>query len=263
MISKLFLHLNKQSIWKKSVTINGVQFHPNSADRFIALILHKFLPSANSFTKWIKINARRGDVVLDIGANQGLFAVAASNAVGPSGMVHAFEPDKDLAGCIWKTIRKNKIHNIKVHEIALGVKSEGLKLYKNPYNSGDNRLTTKTSDSGHSLLTVPVERLDNLSEIQKVDLVKIDVQGWELSVLQGMMDKMKNNLKAKILFEFWPHGMKIAGFDPLELIFYMIENGYTLTEESSGLKLSLDNSSAFVKDIRGKKYTDIEAVKLA
>lgn len=262
MISKIFFHINKQNIWKIPVKINGIKFHPNSCDRLVALLLHKSLPGANAFTKWITINAKPGDVVLDIGANQGLFAVAASNAVGPSGMVHAFEPDKDLAGCIRKTIQKSEIKNIKLHEVALGAKSEALKLYKNPYNSGDNRLTTAISDSTNSLQSVAVERLNAIHEIQRIDFVKIDVQGWELAVLQGMMDKMKLNSRAKILFEFWPHGMKIAGFDPLQLIFFMMENGYTLKEESSRIIISKKNASEFANNIRGMKYTDIEAVKL-
>ena len=263
MIYKIFNYINRKKIWRLPVTIQGVKFHPNSGDRFVALLLHKFLPGANSFARWISANAKPGNIVLDIGSNQGLFAIAASNAVGPSGMVHAFEPDKDLAACISETITKNEITNIKLHQIALGAKSEMLNLYKNPYNAGDNRLTTSPSKSKQTLDAVNVEKLDDLSEIQSFDFVKIDVQGWELSVLKGMIQKMQINSKAKLLFEFWPHGLKMAGFDPLELIFYMIENGYTLTEESSGLKLSIDNSSAFVKDIRGKKYTDIEAVKLA
>jgi FkbM family methyltransferase len=263
MIYKIFNYINQNKNWRIPVTIQGVKFHPNSGDRFVALLLHKFLPGANSFTRWISSNAKPGNIVLDIGANQGLFAVAASNAVGPSGTVHAFEPDKNLAACVAETIAKNKINNIKLHNFALGAKSEMLKLYKNPYNAGDNRLTTSTCNAKQQLNIVNVERLDDFSEIQRFDFVKIDVQGWELSVLKGMIQKMQINSKAKLLFEFWPHGLKLAGFDPLELIFYMIENGYTLTEESSGLKLSLDNSSAFVKDIRGKKYTDIEAVKPA
>jgi hypothetical protein len=70
------------------------------------------------------------------------------------------------------------------------------------------------------------------------------------------------NSKAKILFEFWPHGMKMAGFDPLQLIVYMLEDGFTLREESSGFQLSTENASGFIKKIHGKKYTDIEAFKL-
>ena len=261
MITFLFIHINKLNIWKTSVKIKGIKFHPNSVDRLAALLLHKFLPGANAFTKWIKINAKPGDVVLDIGANQGLFAVAASSVVGPCGMVHAFEPDKDLAGCIRKTIQKNEIKNIKIHEIALGSKSESLKLYKNPYNSGDNRLTTAIPDSANSLQSVAVERLDAIHEIQRIDFVKIDVQGWELAVLQGMVEKMKLNLRAKILFEFWPYGIKKAGVDPLQLIYFMMENGYVLKEESSGIIISKTNASEFIKKIRGMKYTDIEAFK--
>lgn len=261
MAIDLFSFINKLNIWKIPVKINGVIFHPKTADRLVALLLHKILPCANAFTRWIKINGKPGDVVLDIGANQGLFAVAASSVVGPSGIVHAFEPDKDLAGCIRKTIQKSEIKNIKVHEVALGAKSEALKLYKNPYNSGDNRLTTSISDSVDALLSVAVEKLDSIDEIQKIDFVKIDVQGWELAVLQGMMDKMKLNSRAKILFEFWPYGMKIAGFDPLQLIYFMMENGYALKEESSRLIISKTNASEFVNNIPGMKYTDIEAVK--
>jgi FkbM family methyltransferase len=263
MIHRIFNYINQNKNWRIPVTIQGVKFHPNSGDRFVALLLHKLLPGSNSFARWISANAKPGNIVLDIGSNQGLFAIAASSAVGPSGMVHAFEPDENLAACIAETISKNKINNIKLHKFALGAKSELLKLYKNPYNAGDNRLTTSPSNSKQTLDAVNVERLDDVSEIQRFDFVKIDVQGWELAVLEGMRQKLQKNSKAKILFEFWPHGMKMAGFDPLKLIVYMLENGFTLREESSGFQLSTENASVFIKKIHGKKYTDIEAFKLA
>ena len=175
ILTYLFAWINNLNIWKIPIKINRTKFHPSSFDRLIALLLHKFIPNTSGYKKWITINAKPGDVVLDIGANQGLFAIAASSAVGACGVVHAFEPDKDLASSLRKTIQKGEIKNIKIHQVALGSKSESLKLYKNPYNSGDNRLTYAISDSAKSLQSVAVERLDAIDEIQRIDLVKIDV----------------------------------------------------------------------------------------
>jgi FkbM family methyltransferase len=263
MFSKIFNFLNKAPIWKIPINIDGESFIPNSFDRMAALLLHKKLSGVNSFTRWIQENGKPGCVVLDIGANQGLFSVTASKVVGPHGLVHAFEPDQDLAESLVNNIKNNGIQNVKVHNFALGAQVGSLSFFRNPYNSGDNRLTSANCIQDQFHGRVLVRPLDDLAEIPKFDFVKIDVQGWEIEVLRGMINKLNANSHAKILFEFWPHGMRIAGLDPLHLIHFMIDNSYALKECESKLILSKGNAPDFIKSITGKKYRDIEAVKIA
>jgi predicted DNA-binding protein YlxM (UPF0122 family) len=104
--------------------------------------------------------------------------------------------------------------------------------------------------------------LDSLDNILKFDLVKIDVQGWELAVFKGMEKRLELNPTARILFEFWPYGMKLAGYDPADLLNYLIKKGYALHEQPSNNEISREQISDFIKRIKGKSYTDIEAVQI-
>jgi len=262
MLSKLFQILNQASIWKINLRLRGHHFVPISFDRLAALLVHYAFPKLNPFTVWLDKKACFGDVVLDIGANQGLFALAASNAVGEKGVVHAFEPDPALFQCLKKNLERNRAKNVSAHSFALGAETGLLHFYKNPYNGGDNRLSLDGAVNSHSRTTVEVKPLDSLDVVSKFDLVKIDVQGWELAVFKGMEKKLELNPTARILFEFWPYGMKLAGFDPADILCYLIKKGYTLREQPSNNEISREQISDFIKRIKGKNYTDIEAVQI-
>lgn len=253
--------INQMRIWKRPIKIKGITFFPNSLDRVLALYIFFYYSGSHSFKRWLAKHAKPGHVVLDIGANQGIFTIAASNAVGPFGEVHSFEPDSDLLNCLQKNLKANYINNVITHSFALGSVSGNLRMFKNPFNQGDNRLVASPDiHDGFSTSLVKVVPLDEVDEIQKIDLVKIDVQGWEPAVIDGMKNKLKANPNAVILFEFCPFMMKQAGFKPATILFEMLSEGYKLKEESSGFEINESNADRFAQKINGKKYTDICAI---
>ena len=261
-ITTLFCKINSNHFWRIPTKIEGFVFTPPSLDRLLALFIHKYKISKNPFCQWLEHHATEGQVILDIGANQGLFAFSASQFVGAQGGVHAFEPDPSLFHAFQGNLERNRVRNVVAHEFALGAEAGNLHFYKNPYNGGDNRLRSDDSANDHAKTTVEVKPLDSLDYVVKFDLVKIDVQGWELAVFQGMDKKLESNPNARILFEFWPYGMKLAGYDPADLLNYLIKKGYALHEQPSNKEIKLEQISDFVKKFRGKRYTDIEAVRV-
>lgn len=129
---------------------------------------------------------RPGGVFIDVGASIGFFSMLAARVVGPAGTVVAFEPQPAAAGSIRKNAALNSFENLAVVEIALSSRSGYLWL-------GDVGKATAhvvaDADGSARSLRVPCTSLDvSLAEMTVAipDLVKIDVEGHEADVLEGM-----------------------------------------------------------------------------
>ena len=92
------------------------------------------------------------------------------------------------------------------------------------------------------------------------DFIKIDTQGWEINVLEGMQGCLHQNPKLVILFEFWPGGLRHAGRQPADLLAMLFELGFAVTtiEGSSVLPA---NVAAMVRRMGSKGYTDLIATR--
>lgn len=135
---------------------------------------------------------RPGDCVLDIGANVGDWTMPIALRVGPTGRVLAFEPVPYLAETIAKTARINRHDWVEVHRLALGAADGTSEFSVERGNSGGSRLGRCEGD--FSLIHVPVRRLDGLlagrPDIDRIDFIKIDVEGHEIEVLEGARDTL-------------------------------------------------------------------------
>lgn len=137
---------------------------------------------------WVSA-AKGAKVVLDVGANAGIYSLAAL-AVEPTATVHAFEPTPEIAARLRATARMNGLDHLHVHEAA--VLSDGGLATLNRCrgdlgtNEGMNFITVDTGDSVAE--RVKSLRLDDFCRehaIEHVDLLKLDVQGQEYSALSG------------------------------------------------------------------------------
>lgn len=127
-----------------------------------------------------------GDVALDIGANLGLVSLRMAARVGPSGYVHAFDPQPRMQSYFRRTLELNPDLPIRLHPIGLGAEDGTLTLSVPEGNAGSASL--RHARPGSSQIDVPVRRLDEIAEsegIDRVDFIKLDVEGFELYVLQG------------------------------------------------------------------------------
>lgn len=131
---------------------------------------------------------RKGDVFIDAGANIGLMTLAASQKVGVEGRVHAFEPVPDVFAQLQQNVAINMSENIVLHNSALGSKPERLTIYEQEHiNKGSASFVQPTSDSSAKHM-VDVDTLDRFSGStgdKSIRMIKADVEGWELEVLQG------------------------------------------------------------------------------
>ncbi|OAI41156.1 hypothetical protein AYO40_03690 [Planctomycetaceae bacterium SCGC AG-212-D15] len=156
---------------------------------------------------------------VDIGANIGYYTTLAGRAVGKAGWVLAIEPDRHNHELLVRNIRRNGLTNVTARRTALGARPGSALLYPSSDNYGDHRLYG--SDGRKPTDTVMVEPLDQVlarCEAPPIDLVKMDVQGYEHHVIQGMGRLLAADRPLTILTEYWPWGIEKAGGNPSEFI---------------------------------------------
>jgi FkbM family methyltransferase len=132
-----------------------------------------------------------GMCVIDIGANIGLYTIMASALVGQSGIVHAFEPSSSTYQLLKRNIELNSCRNVTTNRLALSNSKESMVLKADPcHPSYDaHRYVERKNNVGSIFKTDEEVRCLTLDEyalnLEKIDFLKIDVEGAELMVLQG------------------------------------------------------------------------------
>lgn len=138
---------------------------------------------------------RRGDVVLDIGANRGVYTYRMAKLVGKSGHVHSFEPGPKLntlaAVC-------RRLYNVTIYGLGLSNR-KGKAILRIPLDHGirlDPLATLEASAGASSSVVVEVARLDDLDlrPHPSVSFVKCDVEGHELAVINGAEATLRNHM---------------------------------------------------------------------
>lgn len=146
-----------------------------------------------------------GDVALDIGANLGLVGLRMAARVGQAGEVHLFEPQPRLIGYLKKTLALNPDCRLTLHTVALGADNTELVLQVPYGNAGAASFrTTSRRQNPMQEFTVPVRRLDTYAEesgLSRIDFVKVDVEGFEASVIEGGAMVLKHIKPHVILLE--------------------------------------------------------------
>ena len=132
----------------------------------------------------------KGDVVVDAGAHYGFYTLHASRLVGTDGMVLSFEPHPKNYKRFLTNLSSNGIRNVIALNKALGERDKPIRLYISSHSerhSTSFMLNPSTHYCGNYVYVESV-RLDTaIGElgIKRVDLIKIDVEGAELSILKG------------------------------------------------------------------------------
>ena len=157
-----------------------------------------------------------GSVVVDAGANIGIYSQFLSRCVGPTGVVHSFEPSPENFNRLQSAVRD--LANVRLSQAALGECSQSGELYLSDKLNVDHRTYATDGDSRRAV-QIDIVALDDFFEPgQRVDLIKMDIQGYELHALRGANRVLADNPTAKLLLEFWPYGLKQAGANWMDLL---------------------------------------------
>ena len=191
-----------------------------------------------------------GNIVVDVGANIGLHTLNMARIVGSTGQVFAFEPDPSNFEILKKNVKINNYKNIILEQKAVGDKHGRTTLYQSDH-PGKHRIFPQT-EQAKSQVQVELTNLDNYFDsdmTDKINFIKIDVEGLEFSVLKGMKNILKNSKKIKILFEFMPENTIEVGFTPIELLNYLTSNDFKLycMDNKTKKLLHVSNNEEIVK----------------
>ena len=151
---------------------------------------------------FLKNYLKPGMTFIDVGANLGDYTFFAARCVGAKGKVLSFDPEPNNNAWLKRGIAKNRFNNVDLRNSALSDKDGNAKLYIGEL-SGWHTLRATKKNMGFGQISVKTNKLDSLG-IEKVNCIKIDVEGLEHEVLLGAIDTIRKN-KPAILIDFHPH----------------------------------------------------------
>ena len=208
----------------------GAEVRPPTVDRALAAwLLHAGLMGGVE-RRFFERAITPGQIVVDVGANQGIFTLLFSRLVGRDGRVYALEPAPALFAALDDNCRLNGADNVTRLQVAAGETRTRGELHCSRFNSGDNRLTDSLKGPVVPVTVIP---LDEILPTEQVSLVKIDVQGYERNVVAGMQAVLDRSRAIRVFFEYWPAGLGYAGCAPGELLELFLVRGFSLFELSN------------------------------
>ena len=169
-----------------------------------------------------KSNLREGHTALDVGANVGCYALLFGQWVGPSGKVFAFEPSPETFAALTRHVALNSLDKI-VTTVNAAVSDQSSALDFLALDTvGMSRLLLRGEQADASqVIRVPATSIDEFCQREGVlpNLVKIDVEGFELSVLRGARETIKACGERLALFvEMHPTTWREIGLSKEDLI---------------------------------------------
>ena len=141
--------------------------------------------------------------IFDVGANIGVTA-AILGAAAPRGHLYAFEPGAETYPHLMATIEANKLASCHSEQIALGANSGEVNFLANPTSGSASHMALDGVSLGGSNTRVTIKTVDDVvseRELTRLDFIKIDVEGFELDVLDGAKTTMAK-LKPEVFLEF-------------------------------------------------------------
>jgi len=172
----------------------GVEWNINGTDRIVLLPRFRTISENHEPEAWrvIMDAVRPGDTVVDVGASTGMYTLAFARRVGPSGRVIAFEPDPRNFDVLRAHVALNGVEE-RVETVRAAVGSAPGTL---SFSTGKGAFSHVTADPGADAVRVDSVPLDRALAGRKVDLLKIDVEGYEEEVLRGAVELLRDPARA-------------------------------------------------------------------
>jgi FkbM family methyltransferase len=177
----------------------------------------------------------KGDFVIDVGANIGYFTLVASRIVGDNGRVYSFEPVETNYKRLLRNLNLNNVRNVKAFNIGLSDRNETLSMIVPEDDPAESSISSKSWSElrwglkrKNGKINAKFQTFDDFSKMKNIDkilVVKIDVEGAELKVLKGMRNFLKIN--GLIMFvEILPLLIEQNGGSIAELIEVLVDSGF-------------------------------------
>ena len=178
---------------------------------------------------------RPGGVMIDVGANVGYFTALGARCIGLTGRVFAVEPSPHAFKMLSEMVASNNLQGVILLQAGLGTENGEMTLYLPP-ESAHNHSPTMVPNGEWRPISVPVWALDDcLAEwsVDHVDLLKIDVEGYEPKVFAGAAKTLAAGRIGAILCEFNDYWLRADGSSPQALWQTLADVGFVDAEHPS------------------------------
>ncbi len=173
-------------------------------------------------TAFLRATLRPGDTFLDVGANVGYMTVLGGRSVGRHGRVVAVEPEPRNLALLRANLWRNQL-TAEVLPLAAFSRPGFLSLVLSELNRGDHQV----HEYGGEGPIIPCARLDHVIA-GRIDVAKIDTQGVDHEVLEGMAGLISRNPEIIVLSEFWLEGLEARGIDASRVLVRYRELGFEI-----------------------------------
>ena len=163
-----------------------------------------------------------GDMCLDVGANIGAMTLAMAQRVGPGGKVVAFEPHPVIFSELQNNIKANSLGQVELRQLGCS-SAAGTAQLEIPADFATNRgvAAIASGDSTGEVIEIQIDSLDNAFPSEKIKVMKLDVEGHEISVLAGAKKLITERRLQHLVFE--DHDVRHS-----EVIGFLKDHGYTI-----------------------------------
>jgi FkbM family methyltransferase len=167
-----------------------------------------------------KIGISKDSIVIDIGANIGLFSLlAAKNAA----RVYSFEPMSENFFYLQRNVAANRLSNVSYFNYAVAAHSGQIKIAKNDALTACS-IYSELADSYENVNCTTLVEIFNQNGLEKCDFLKIDCEGSEFEILFSTPTNILSKI-GTISMEFHDH---LTEYTHKDLIPYLVENGYSV-----------------------------------
>lgn len=192
-----------------------------------------------------------GQTFIDVGANKGDFSLLASWLVGPKGRVLSIEPHP--TNCYWikKSVEKSGYNNIDIHQLALSDSNGPAQLHLGE-KSGFHTLLPGKPQRDKGEVEVQTRRLDDLLKevrVERVDAIKIDVEGAEMHVLEGARETLSTNEGITVFLDIHPQ----LGVEPKEVCERLRGLGLQLFFEGAPFNVPVEDCAS-LRSLIGRQH---------
>jgi FkbM family methyltransferase len=168
-----------------------------------------------------------GDVMVDVGANAGLYSVLGARRVSPGGRVLSFEPSADEFARLAWALRANGVDNVIASNTALADRAGFVAFVPAPsQHTGLHRLGAEGDAASHRVWAERGDVAVQLEAKEQIALLKIDVEGSELAVLRGFQGLLEAGRVGRLVIEISDAFLRRFGASSAELYAYLAALGY-------------------------------------
>jgi len=212
LYSDEFKKLQEENFKPRLVELDDFNIYIRKNDFFIGAVIANTKNYEPYVTNEIRQLLKPDMVFIDIGANIGYFSLLAAALVGPTGKVYAFEPNPDNCRMFEMSIKANGFENIQLFPYAVAEQKQQFNLDVGGTNSNGRIIDFSPNAVPGQATPMLIEAVtldDTLPDLDRVDVIKLDIEGAEPRAWQGMQQIVKR-FRPILVFEFSPELIPIT-----------------------------------------------------